>query len=147
GQRLVRRRLELYRVSAAPAAVGGDQHFGAGVLDAVFERGRGEAAEYHRVNGPDPVAGVHRDDGLGHERHVDRHPVALAQALRFQGIGEPADLRVQLAVGEPARVTRLAFENDGCLLSALREVYVQTIERNVETAVGEPAIVRGGGVI
>src|SRR6185437_6443366 len=51
GQRLVRRRLELYRVAAAPAAVRGDQRFGAGVFDAVLERGRGEAAEYHGVDG------------------------------------------------------------------------------------------------
>ena len=147
GQRLVRRRLELYRVSASPATVRGDQHLGARVLDPVLQRRRGEAPEDHRVDGPDPVAGVHRDDCLRHERQIDRHSIAFAYTLRLQGVREPADLAVQLAVGKPARVARLAFKDDRGLLTALLEMHVETVERDVEAAVREPAIVRSGGVI
>ena len=128
GQRLVRRRLELYRVSAAPAAVGGDQQLGAGVFDSVLQRRRREAAEHDRMDGPDPVAGVHRDDRLRHQRQIDRDPVTLAYTLRLQGVGEPADLAVQLAVGKSAGVARLAFKDDRCLLAALLEMHIETVE-------------------
>ena len=49
----------------------------AGVLDAVLERRRREAAEHHRVDGADAGAGVHRDQHLRHHRHVDDDAVAL----------------------------------------------------------------------
>src|SRR6185437_14724046 len=60
---------------------------------------------------------------------------------------EPADLGMQLAVREPAGVARLSFEEDRGLLAALREMHVQTVERNIEASVGEPAIVRRRGII
>ena len=55
---------------------------GRGILDAVLERHRRETAEHHRVDGADARAGVHRDDGLDGQRHVDDDAIALLHALR-----------------------------------------------------------------
>ena len=140
-------RLQLDDVAAAPAAVGGDDELGPGVLDAVLQRGRREAAEHHRVNRADAVAGVHRDDDLGHQRHVDDDAVAVLHALRAQRVGEAAHFGVQLAVAQAARVARLALEDDGGLVAALGQVHIQAVVRDVQPAVGEPAVVGRLGVI
>ena len=52
------------------------------VVDPRGQLVRGEAAEDHRVDGAEPRAGQHRDDGLRHHRHVDDDPVALADPER-----------------------------------------------------------------
>ena len=67
--------------------------------------------------------------------------------LRLQRIREPAHLRVQLAIAQPAHVARLAFENDRGLVAALGEMHVQAVVGDVQPAVGEPAVVRRAGVI
>ena len=92
--------LSARRLAAAVAAVGGDDDPGLGVVDAVGERLGGEAAEDDRVRGADAGAGQHRDDRLGDHRQVDRDPVARADAEVGQGVGGPADLAVQLGVGD-----------------------------------------------
>ena len=62
--------------AAPPAAVGGDQHLGLGVVDAVGERLRREAAEHDAVGGADAGTGEHRHGRLGDHRQVDVDPVA-----------------------------------------------------------------------
>ena len=64
------------------AAARRDDDHRLGVLDAGRELGRGEPAEHHRVHRPQPGAGEHRDDGLGHHRHVDDDAVALLDPER-----------------------------------------------------------------
>src|SRR5690606_15851543 len=91
-QRLVDRRLEGQYLAATEAAVGRDHDRGLGVVDAVGEGARGEAAEHHRVRGADAGAGQHGDDGLGDHGHVDRHAVAQADALALEDVREAADL-------------------------------------------------------
>ncbi len=141
-QRLVGRGLELDLVPAAPAGVGGDQAARAGVLDAVLQRQRREATEHHRVDRADARAGLHRDHGLRHHRHVDDHAVAPAHALRLERVGEATDVGMQFAVADLARVARLALEQDRGAVAVLGEVHVEAVERDVQPAVGEPAVVR-----
>ena len=146
-QRLVGGFLELDDLAGAPAAVGRDQHGGGGVLDAVLERQRREPAEYHRMNRADARAGVHRDNRLDGQRHVDDHAVALLHAQRLQRVGEAAHVGMQLAIGHVAHVARLAHEGDRGLVAALLEVHVQAVVRNVQLAVDEPAVVRRPGLV
>ena len=62
----------------------------------------GEAGEHHGVHDAEPRARQHRDDGLGHHRHVDRHPVAGDQAELGQRVGGLAHLGLQFGVGDGA---------------------------------------------
>ncbi len=49
-----------------------------GIIDPGGQFVRGESAEHHRVHGPEPRAGQHRDHGLGDHRHVHHDEIALA---------------------------------------------------------------------
>src|SRR6202007_96618 len=62
-------------------------------------------------------------------------------ALRLEHVGEAADLRVQLAVGDAPDIARLALENDRGFVAAFGEVNVEAVVRRVQSPVGEPAIV------
>ena len=87
---------------ALDAAGGGDHHLRLGVLDAHRQLVGREAAEHHRVNGPETGTGIHGDQGLGHHGHVDHHPVALLHAQVSQGPGEARHLVTHLREGEGA---------------------------------------------
>ncbi len=128
GERLVRRRLQLYGITSAPAAVGRDHDRGTRVLDPILESGRREASEHDRMNRTDPVAGVHRDEDLGNEGHVDHNAVAAPHALRAKRVRESANLRVQLAIAQTSRVAGLTFEDDRRLVPVLAQMNVQTVE-------------------
>ena len=127
-QRLVRGRLQLNDVSAAPAAIGGNDDFRLGVDDPIPQRRRREPTEHHRMNGADASAGMHRDHRLRDQRHIDDHAIALLNALRAQRAGETTNLGVQLAIAQVARAAVLSLENDCSLVTALGQVHVQTIE-------------------
>ncbi len=127
GERLVDRGLELDDAAAAAPAVGGDDQARARVLDAIADGIEGEAAEHHRMHRADPRAGLHGDDRLGNHRHVDHDAVAATDAQLLEAVGEPANLRVQLPVGQAAHVARLALGNDGGLVAARLEVHVQAV--------------------
>ncbi len=113
-------------------------------------RASGEAAEDHRVDRADAGAGEHGDHGLGDHRHVDGHYVAAVHVLPAQGVGELADLLVELAVGDFLVVGGIvAFPDDRHLVAAFGEVTVEAVVRHVEGAVGEPLdvhvmVVEGG---
>ena len=107
-ERVVHVLLERHHGAAAEAAVGGDDQLGLRVLDAVGDGLRAEAAEDHRVHRADAGAGQHGDGGLGHHRQVDEDAVARLDAVALEHIGEPADLVVELLVGERALLARLA---------------------------------------
>ena len=112
GQRLVGGGLELDQLAAAVAAIGGDDEARLGILDAIAQRQRGKSAEHHRMDGADARAGVHGDDGLGHQRHVDDDAFAgLLHAQRAQRVGEAADLGMQLPVGQAAYSAILGLED------------------------------------
>ena len=94
--------LERDRLAAAELAVGGDQHDGAGIVDAIAHRLGREAAENDRVNGADTGAGLHGDDAFDGHRHVDDDAVTLLDTLRLQHVGHLADPGQQILVGDPA---------------------------------------------
>jgi hypothetical protein len=99
------------------------------------------------MNGADARASLHRDNGLGDQRHVNDHAIATPYTLRLERIGELTHVLMELCVGQLAYVAGLAFENDGNLVAAARQVHIQTIVRDVQLAVGKPAEVGRARVI
>jgi hypothetical protein len=80
GERFVEDRFQGDGLAAAVADVARDHDLGAGVDDAITDRAGAEPGVDHAVDGTDAGARKHRDDAFGRERHVDRHPVAFANA-------------------------------------------------------------------
>ena len=71
-------------------------------------------------------------DGLGAGGHVDRQPVALADAHAAQRGGDALDLGEQLEVGERAPVAALVeVDERGLVASAGRDVVVERVVREV----------------
>jgi hypothetical protein len=66
----------------------GDHHLRGGVVDAHRQFLGGEAAEDHRVDGPDAGAGEHRHRCFGNHRHVDDDPVASLDTDAPEPAGE-----------------------------------------------------------
>ena len=138
-ERLVGNRLQLKEVPLAVATVGGDQHLRGGVVDAIGERIRGEAAEDHAVCSAKASAGEHGDRDLGDHRHIDRNAVALGHAERLQRVRGLLHLAQQVVVGNGAAVTWLADPVEGHLLAATSgNVAINAVLRNVELTVIEP---------
>ncbi len=132
-------RLERGDLALAVAAVGRDDQLRAGVVDARSQAVGGEPAEDHRVDRAQPRDREHRGDRLRDHRHVDRHPVALADAESFKHVREALDLVGQLRIRHMTRVTRLAFpEQSDALAVARLDVTVEAVVGDVELAVGEP---------
>ena len=138
-QRRVDGGLEREDLALAPAAVGGDDELGLGVVDAGAQAVGAEAAEDDRVDGAEPGDGEHGDDGLGDHRQVDRDAVALADAEGGEHVGGALDLGGQLGVGDAAGVAGLALPVDGDAVAvAGLDVAVEAVVGDVELAVGEP---------
>ena len=96
--------LERHLAPAAHAFVGGDDDVRLAILDAAGERVRREPAEHHRVDRADARAGEHRVGRLRDHRQIDGDAIALLDVAVAQDIGEPADLVVQLLVGDVLRL-------------------------------------------
>ena len=93
--------LVIDELAAAVVAVHRDQHPAARVRDAGAAGVPAEAAEYLRVNDPEPRAGQHRDRQLGNHRHVQGDPVAGLQAERVPQHGsELIHLAEQLRIAD-----------------------------------------------
>ncbi len=91
------------------------------------------------MDGADAGAGEHGDGGFGDHGEVDGYAVAAVYAQRFHGVGQAADLVVQLAVGDVAAVVGVvALPDDGGLVGAGWEMGVQADGGRVEGAVLEP---------
>ena len=131
------------------AAGRGDDGGGPGIVDAGGQLMGGEPAEHHRVDGTQPRAGQHRDDGLGNHRHVDDDAVTLIDAEGPQCAREPRCLIEQFAVGVGALRAgdRRVVDQRGLLAAAGFDVTVQRIGASVELAIGEPPIERRVGVV
>ena len=140
--RTVEQRLVLDAAAHLDAAGGGDDQDGLGVVDAGRELVRGEAAEDHGVDGADPGTGQHRDQRLGHHRHVDDDPVTLAGTVLDQGAGEAADKILELGVGDraPAVGDRAVVDDRGLHAAAGGDVAVDGVVAGVERAAVEPAV-------
>ncbi len=139
-KRLVDVRLQRDGLAAADALVGGNDGLAVRVEDAVLDGFRGEAAEYNRVNGADAGARQHGIDRLRHHRHVDTHPVALADIARLQCIGQPAHVFVQLAIADVGVIGRVvALPDQRGLFRTPLQVAVDAVVARVQLAAFEPA--------
>ena len=144
--RLVEQRLVMDDAAGLETAAGGENHLRLGVVDARRQFARGEAAEHHRMNRADAGAGEHADHRLGHHRHINDHPVALADAEIAQHGGEHLRLGEQAMVGDGAfDAGERRIVDDGRLFAAPGiDVAVDGIEAGVADAAGEPAAVNPG---
>ena len=124
----------------AVATVGGDEHLGLGVVDAIGQRVGREAAEDDAVGRAQPGAGQHGHGQLGDHRQVDGDPVAPLHPHALQRVGEAAHLVEQLGVGDGAGVARLALPVERDLVTpAGLDVAVEAVVRGVQRAAPEPA--------
>ena len=126
--------------AAAQAFVGGDHEIRLAVVDASGKRVRREAAEYDGMDRADARARQHGVSGFRDHRQIDRHPVALLDAVSLQHVGEAAHIVVELAIGDVPRfgLGVVRFPNDGGLLAALLQVPVDAVRGDVQRAVLEP---------
>ena len=143
-QRLVDLSLQRRRLTAPVLAVGGDDEFGLGVVDAGAQGTRGEPGENHRVSQAEAGAGEHRDEGFGDHRHVDGHPVAGFEADRGEVVGRLGHLVLELGVGQVAVIAGLAdpVDRDPVTLARI-DMAIHTVVGDVEFAADEPLGERG----
>ncbi len=132
--------LEVGLAPAARRGIGGDDHLGAAVIDAVGQRIGRETGENDGMDGPDPRAGQHRIGGLGDHRQIDHDPVAPHDALAQQHVRHPVHVFGQLPVGDvPGVVLRIVgLEDDRGLLAALVQMPVDAIHADIQNAVLVP---------
>gem|GEM_PF-4022129 len=109
--------LQGHHLAAAVAPIGGNQHLGLGVLDAVGQGPAGEAPEDHGVHRPDAGAGEHGDGRLGDHGEVDGDPVALPHPQALKDVGELLHLTPEVMVGEDPLLPRLPLPDNGRLVA------------------------------
>ena len=135
-------------LAAAHLLVGRDDDRGADVADALLQALGREAAEHHGVRHAQARAGLHGDHRLDRHGHVDDGAVTLLVAQLGQAIGEAAHAGQQFAVGDAVDLAVVGFEDDRGLVGvAIGQVHVQTVGRDIQLAVAEPAVERGVGLI
>ena len=98
--RLVQQRLVGHDPPRFEAAGGRDDRFRRGVVDPDRQFVGGEPAEHDGMDGAQPCNRKHGDRRFGDHRHIDDHPVALADAAGLQDAGEGRHGVAQFAIGE-----------------------------------------------
>ena len=130
--------------ASTPGTVGGDEHLGLGVVDAVAKRLGAEPTEDDGMRRADPRAGEHRDRQLGDHPQVDVHPVALGDPEAAERVRQAGDLVEQVAIRERAGVAGLALPVEGDLVPAAGlDVTVEAVHGGVQLPSGEPGHPRG----
>ena len=126
--------------AATQAFVGGDDELAGAVGHAVGNRVGCKAAKHHHMDCADTGAGQHRDGRLRDHRQINGHPVALANTQIAQCVGQLANTRMQLAVGEflYRRVWAVGLENQRGFVAAFFQMPIQTIHAGIELAIGKP---------
>src|SRR5450631_2984581 len=71
----------------------------------------------------------------------------MAHTKRLQRVGAAAHLSVQFTIAQAARIAGLALKNQGRSVSALPKMHVQAVVRDIQPAVGEPAIIGSARLI
>ena len=95
--------------------------------------------EHHAVHDAQPRARQHRDDRLGHHRHVDRDPITGDQPEVGQRVGGLADLGEQIRVRQLPAVAGFALPADRHPIAvAGLDVAVDAVVGDVELAADEP---------
>ena len=117
--------------------------FGLGIVVTVRYGFRRKAREDDRVDCPDACTGEHGDGQFGGHGHVDADYVASGNILRLEHVGELANVLVQLLVGNPPRIARFAFPNNGNSVPiTCGNLSVETIVAGVGLAADEPFGIR-----
>ena len=124
------------------ADIAGDDDLRLGVDDAIAQGGVPESGINHRVHGADARASQHGDGTLKRERHIDDDAIAFLYAERFQSIGEAANLRVQLAIGDLALGSIFSQPDVGNAIAAVGiGVTIKRVDGDVQFCAGEPLVI------
>ena len=84
-------------------------------------------------------AGQHRDRGFRYHRHINRNYVTFFNAQFEQGIGEAADVAVQLFIADMfALAGVVAFPDDGGTIAVFLQMAVKAVCRQIQRAVLVP---------
>lgn len=146
--------LEGEGTATALATIGGDHPLALAGLDPVGNGIGTETGKDDGMDGTNAGAGQHGHGQLGHHGHVQRHHVALADALILEGVGNLANLGQQFAEGNASDVGGLvALPDDGDLVgTAVRAggtVPIDGVVAGIDLAIEEPgdgAIGEGTGL-
>src|SRR6202011_5502335 len=105
-----------------------------GVVDASRELVRSKPAEDDRMDRTDARASEHRHRRLGDHRHIDQHPIPLADPETDQNAGEVSDRVAQLAVGELLDFAgyRAVPDQRDAVAAAGRDMTVERVPASVE---------------
>ncbi len=149
GDGLVEQWLVRHEAGRLDATACRDDHFGRRIVDSDSKFFTRETAEYDRMDRPDPRAGQHRHDGLGHHRHVNDDPVTALDAKPAQHPGKAGHQVEQFFIGDLALVLsdRAVVDNRGLRRAPGADVPIDGVVTGVHYAVGEPAIERRARVV
>src|ERR1043166_5080855 len=130
---------------AAKPSVGSNDELGLGVLDAVCDRLRAEAAEHYRMDGTNSRAGQHGDGSFRYHRKIDKDSVPAGDPVPLQHIGEQAHLMMKLLVCENTLFARFAWRGRFAFPNQSRsvcrggaKVTVQAVATYIETTSNDP---------
>ena len=92
------------------------------------------------MNGPDSCAGQGRDDQFGRHGHVNTDPIPFFNPFLLKHIGEPANIFMQLPVGNgaPKTVGMVGFKNKSSFVADCIQMAVEGILRNIQLAAFKP---------
>jgi hypothetical protein len=139
GERHVGVAFQGHRLAAAQALVGRHHHVAGAIENAAREAVGRKAGEDDRMNRAQPRAGEHRVGGFRNHRKINGDAVAFLHAVRFQHVGETADLAMQLRIGDVAQLRGIvALPDDRGAVRVQRQMPVDAVGRDVQRAVFEP---------
>ena len=131
--------LHLDELAAAIVAVGGDEDFGAAVLQAGGDGLGAVAGEDGDEDGAEFAAGEGGGDGFWDHGHVDGDDVAFADAEGTQGVGGAVRHGEEVGVGVGGGGAAVAFPGDGELVGGgAGGVLIEGGDGVVELAAGVP---------
>ena len=135
--------LERHDLAATIAAVGGDQHLAAAIVDAIAQGLGREAPKHHRVYSADARTREHSEHGFRNHRQVDRHAITLLYAEMLQHVRREIHLAIHIPIRERAAITRFTLP-DQCSFIATWAVNVpiDAIDADVQFTAVEPGGVR-----
>ena len=97
--------------------VGGDDHLGAGIFDAIPQALRRETAKHHRVGSPYASTSLHGGHALDGHGDVNDDAVTFLDAQLLHRIGDLAGTRQQLRISGTGDFAAIGFKDDGCLVA------------------------------
>jgi hypothetical protein len=105
---------------------------------------RREATEYDRMYRTDAGTAQHRDRGLGHHRHVNDDPVALADTQRRQATRELGCLVTQLLKAQRPLGAghRAVVDQRRPIATTGFDVPIQRVVTGIQLTAAKPAIKR-----